>query len=95
MKQDEIKNCLMCGKGVAHNQQITFYRIKIEQLVLNLPAIRRQAGLEMMLGNPQIAAAMGYDEDIALPVTEKEGLVCLDCFIGNYPLACFFEKLVE
>lgn len=79
MKQDQIKPCLRCHKGVAHAGNITFFRVKVEQMVLNVGAIRRQSGLEMMLGSPALAFHMGPQEDLAQPFTSIEGLLCQDC----------------
>ncbi len=77
MKQPELKPCAVCGKGLAHGGQISFYKVKIEQMVIDLGAMRRQAGLEMMVGG--LAFHMGPQEDIAKPLQEKEVLLCMTC----------------
>ncbi len=94
MKQRDIKPCLLCGKGVMHSNQLTFYRLRVEHMVCNLPAIRRQAGLEMMMGgNALIANVMGPDEDMAKPVCEPETIVvCQECgMMKDTPVAVMLE----
>lgn len=58
-----------------------FYRLTVERFGVKLDAVRRQTGLEMMLGGAvRIAQAMGADEDMAQPVMEKLVLVvCESC----------------
>ena len=90
MKQSQITKCLTCGKGVMHNNQLVFYRVEIEYLLFDTQAIRRQHGLEQMLGNHVLAHVMGPDEDLAKTVNKCAGLVCLDCAI-HYPLAVIIE----
>ena len=80
MKQSKISNCLLCKKGVLHENNLMFYRISIETLIADLGAIQRAAGLEMMVGgDTALARIMGPDEDIAKTVTTMDGLVCLPC----------------
>jgi hypothetical protein len=95
MKQDEIKPCAVCGKGVMHDNSLTFYRVKLDYMIGNLPAIQRQAGLEMMFGgNATIAHAMGRNEDIAIPVFEESFLLCLSCAV-EHPVAYLTEIISE
>ena len=59
---------------------VHFYRVKIEQLVLNMATIRRQAGLEMMMGSAAaLAHALGPDEDLATSMAIRTVLICADC----------------
>ncbi len=81
MKQKQFTKCIGCGKGVAHAGDLGFYRVKVEHLILNPNVIRRQHGLEMMIG--PLASVMGPDEDMASVVsTPAEGLVCQSCALG-------------
>ncbi len=42
------------------------YKVTLQRMAVNLPAVERQHGLELMLGrNAALAAVMGPDEDIA------------------------------
>lgn len=85
MKQEEITACAVCRRGVAHDRNLTFYRVRVEYLVLNVQAIQRQHGLEQFFGGGQAAAriahVMGPGEDIAKGLSEDTGLVCFDCAV--------------
>lgn len=95
MKHRDLKPCCFCRKGVAHSQQILSTRLDVTRMGVNLPAIRRQTGLEMMLGNPMIAAVMGPDEDMLKPLGEPETLlVCDQCAMGR-SIAELWEKTAE
>ena len=52
------------GEGVAAQGPV-FYRVTVEQFALDMRAVERQRGLEMVLGNAAIAAVMRPDEDVA------------------------------
>jgi hypothetical protein len=59
-----------------------------------LDAVRRQAGLEMMLGgNATLANIMGPDEDIAKPITDKiDLLICETCAMKPELIAALAEQ---
>lgn len=96
MKQTDLQPCIGCGKGVMHSNQMTFYQVRLGYRVINLPAVQRQAGLEMMLGgHAAIAHAMGQDEDMALPLGEDhEVIVCMECAI-RHPLMVLSDHANE
>ena len=84
LKQREITTCACCGKGIGHNRSLNFYRITIESHVVNLPAVQRQTGLEMMLGSAAIAAVMGPDEPMSMIFDEtKPAVLCFDCALNK------------
>lgn len=87
MKREEFKNCALCDKGVAHDHQIMFYRIGFERFGLDPNAIRRQHGLEQMIGSPVIAHIMGLDEHLAVPIGDaKSMLICGNCMHERLPI---------
>lgn len=95
LKQREIENCIACSKGVGHGGHPVFMRVSLEMMVLQIGAIRRHSGLEQMLGGTKeaavIAAVMGSDEDMAVPVhAPVEVLVCQDCAMQT-PLLVLHE----
>lgn len=95
MKQREFSPCVVCNKGVAHEGNLCFYRLKIEHMVLNVGAINRQHGLEMMLGgHGAIAQAMGLDEDLARTASDCTVLVCADCACQDQVIAAIHEQAV-
>jgi len=95
LKRRDLKPCSLCGKGLAHSHSLNFYRVSIEMHVLNIPAIRRQAGLEMLIGNVTIANAMGLDENMTIELTRREpALLCFDCAVKS-GIVQLFEELPE
>lgn len=98
MKEIELRRhatCSMCRKKFGECGSPLFYRITLERFGIRLNAVRRQIGLEMMLGgHVAIAQAMGPDEDMAVPVMEKLVLVvCESCSTSLQP--CCVASLAE
>lgn len=95
MKQTDFKPCAGCGKGVMHNNVMIFYKINVANMAVNLDAVRRQHGLEMMMGSATIAHIMGPDEDMAQVVgTDHDGLVCLDCAMTK-PVVELLQNMIR
>jgi hypothetical protein len=97
VKKKDFKKCAICGKGVMHSGQIMFYKVSITMMGIDIGAVQRQHGLEMMMGNAAIAHVMGPDEDLAKPLGKPEtGLVCQDCATHhNSVLAAINEMISE
>lgn len=92
IKQREIKKCGMCGRGIMECGSQIFYAIEVKQCILDLRAIARQNGLELMLGgNAAIAAAMGPDEDLAKEMFKEEKWICFDCSLKSTMVAALAE----
>lgn len=65
-----------------HSRQITFTRVTIERYVVDVGAVQRQHGLEMMMGGAAfLAQTMGPNEDLAKEVGSKTLFVCDRCGI--------------
>ena len=84
MKEQELRRhavCSLCQKKVMATGLPLFYRVTVERFGIKLDAVRRQAGLEMMLGGSvALAQAMGTDEEMTMPMMEPVVLVvCEDC----------------
>ena len=76
MKRDEITACYLCGGPTAPS----FYQIRAQHYVYNPDAVRRSAGMEMMMGNAMLAHIMGPNEDLATLIeTTGPVNVCLQC----------------
>ncbi len=101
MKKKDFKNCALCGKGMMHDGNILFYRVKIERMGINLEAIQQTHGLETFFGGGQggavLAGVMGTDPEIAKPVTSDKALVCDTCACKKdiYCLAAFHERIAK
>jgi hypothetical protein len=97
LKRKEITNCELCGNGLAKNGQFVFYRVRVEQYVLDGNAINRRHGLETFFGGggagALLAQAMGDDEDLAKQMSDsKPRLVCQGCAIDS---AMALPRLLE
>lgn len=84
MKEKELRahaTCSLCRQKIGASGLPLFYRLTVERFGVKLDAVRRQAGLEMMLGgHVLIAQAMGPDEEMTMPMMEKLVLVvCESC----------------
>ena len=63
-----------------HCNPLMFYTVQITTEVVNTNAIKRQTGLEMMLGHAGLAAVMGPQEDLSEELSNTGKLwVCMDC----------------
>jgi hypothetical protein len=72
--------CSLCGLKIGHTHLPLFYRVTVERFGINMNAVRRQAGLEQMLGNVAIAQVMGLGEEMTKPLMDKITLsICEDC----------------
>lgn len=89
MKQSEMRPCVCCGRGIMHGGDIVAYRVTVEQHLVDVGAVQRQHGLEMMMGGGMggaaIAAVMGTNSDLTKMASSVSGLICQPCFMdwGN------------
>lgn len=76
----ELGNCRICGKPpICQGKLPIFYKITISRHGIDAYAVRRRAGLGMMLTEP-LARAMGTDEDLAVElVAPATGFVHEEC----------------
>lgn len=81
MKAGDIQKCALCGRGVMHNGVPLFWRVTCQRMGIDVAAVQRAAGLEMMLGgHVALARIMGPNEDIATPIgDERTIVVCESC----------------
>jgi hypothetical protein len=84
MKEQELREhttCSLCRQKIGATGIPLFYRVTVERFGVKLDAVRRQAGLEMMLGgHVRIAQAMGPDEEMTMPMMDPLVLVvCETC----------------
>ena len=97
MKEEELRKyavCGLCRKKIGEASFPTFYRVTLERFMLDPSAIYRQTGFAMMLGgNALLAQVMGRDEEMAVPIMDKESFtVCEDCSISkNYCVGAMAE----
>jgi len=85
MKEKELRDhakCSRCGKGIGHTGLPFFWTVRAVRYGIDAGALRRQAGLEMMLGSPALAQVMGPDEDMAQPVMDRSITLCEECALS-------------
>jgi len=97
MKLEELaKKCAICGRGVAHDGALTFWRLTFERFVLLRSAIQREHGLELMVSSPAIARVLSPNEDLARRAGgEHCVLICDHCSIHGGPLAVLAERISD
>lgn len=92
IKRSDIKPCAKCGKGVMHTGLPLFWRVTIERYGIDVKAVQRTVGLEMMLGSVALANVMGTNETLAKPVMDDVILIlCENCAMEDYPIAALAE----
>lgn len=96
MKEKELRKCAtcaMCGRKIGAATLPIFRRVRIECHGINLDAVKRQMGLAMLMGgNGGLAAAMGPDEEMTMPLMEPATItVCHDCDMVAIPVARLAE----
>jgi hypothetical protein len=84
IKQRELQRCALCDKGVGHGNYPLFWRLRIERFAVDVASVRRQHGLELMLGSPALARVMGPDADLAKAIYgPHQVLVCESCVLTH------------
>lgn len=86
LKRRDVRQCICCDRGVAHDNQLTFYQVKIASCALLPREIQRMHALENFLGGGRagaaLADAMGPDEDLAKILGEHTVWICQECGLG-------------
>lgn len=88
--RSDIQPCARCGRGIAHAGPV-FYRVAVEQMVIDAVAVQREAGLEAMVGNAAIAAALSPNADFAHVFRHREVLLCGACGIDPTVIAVLLD----
>jgi len=95
MKEAELRKhstCSLCRKPIGHTGLALFWRVTVERFGVDLRAVKRQDGLAAYMGSSALAAAMGTDEDMAVPVMDPVTLTaCEVCAMGSVNLAIATE----
>jgi len=100
MREKELREaaqCVNCGEKIGHAAIPIFHRVKVQTYGLDGAAVRRQAGLEMMLGGAvEIAQVMGPDDDLAKSIGQAvEFTICFDCWLKRLPIAELTERKIS
>ena len=92
MKERELRECAtcaVCGQLIGKASLPVFWRVSMEYHGVNVEAVQRQTGLAMMMGgNGALAAVMGPDDEITMPLMEPGAItVCHDCGMQGVTVA--------
>lgn len=95
MKEEEIRkaaDCYLCGNKIGKTG--IFYKVKIEEYLIDIAACNRQQGLTMMLGgSAALASVMGPNEDLANKTKEKTIYLCGIC--GNENVGVHINSILN
>jgi hypothetical protein len=85
ISREDIKPCPMCGKSVMHTGLPLVWKITMHRLGLDVRALRREQGLEMMMGgSAPLARAFSpnneFGKEIEKPITV---MVCEPCALDQ------------
>jgi len=97
MKERELAKhqvCSKCQGSIFQSGVPMFFRVTLEQFVLRVDQIKRQAGLAAFLGSGAVAQIMGPDEDMAELFYKAITLtICHRCSLEMEP--CSVQRLYE
>lgn len=76
MKLSDLKPCAICGGKIAP----LFYRVTIEQMMIDAAAANQVIGLNTVFGGAlRLAEAMAPNDDVTLKLQENTVILCGDC----------------
>lgn len=100
IRRHDLEKCLLCGKGVMHNQDMRLHRLSLETFQIDLRAIQQTAGLEMHFGGggagAMMANVMGADPDLATSTAPAQSfLVCDTCYRRENITLAVLRRLLD
>jgi hypothetical protein len=84
--RQDIRPCAVCGKGLMHDNPLgLFWRVTAERMAIDQPAVRREHGLEQMMGgHVGLAAALSPERSFANQVAAPRAmLICEPCVLNR------------
>jgi len=94
MKENELRKhsvCSRCGKKIGHTGLPLFWTVSATRYGIDFSALKRSAGLAMMLGSAELAEVMGPNEDMAEQVQQVDITLCEECAFPIIELIEFCE----
>lgn len=77
VKRQDIRPCEYCGDKLRTPH---FYTLELKSCILDMRAVQRQAGMEMIMGgNPELADILGTQEPLARVATSSKYTICGNC----------------
>lgn len=95
IRRTDLQRCALCRNGVGHSP--LFYRLTIEEFVLDPQGIQRAAGLEAFFGGGRagatLAHVMGDDPALAIRMfVPLQVLLCQDCAVTHATVPRILER---
>lgn len=76
MKLSELKLCAVCGGPIG----MLFYRVTVDQMMINANAANRVLGLNTMFGGSALRLAETFvDDDVTMELQKNTTILCADC----------------
>lgn len=89
MKLSELTPCAACGDKIAP----LFYRVTVEQIMINATAANQVIGLNTMFGGRlRLAETMAPNDDVTMTLQTKSVLVCQECFMDFEAQLVLFDE---
>lgn len=101
MKEKELREravCANCGTKICTGGRLpVFHVVTVQTYGVDLNAVKRQAGMEMMMGGHVVLAqVMGSDEDMAEEIGKaSEFTICTDCWGESLLIAGLAENSIK
>lgn len=76
MKLSELELCTVCGGPIG----MLFYRVTVDQIMINAKAANRVLGLNAMFGGSALRLAEAFiDDDVTMELQKNTTILCVDC----------------
>ena len=81
----ELRPCDHCKQPLTGKpgdvRHLDFYRVRVEQAIVNVGAVRQFAGLALQLGSEALADVFAPERHAAKVLPGRELLLCFDCWV--------------
>lgn len=72
----EMRTCDVCGGPIG----MLFYRVTVDQMMINANAVNRVLGLNTMFGGSALRLAEVFvDDDVTMELQKNTTILCADC----------------
>ena len=90
MKVTELSDCIVCGGPLSP----VFYRVTVQQEIIDAPAMRQVAGLAVLFnGNMALATAFAPSDNISTTLQTEAANMCQDCYLISGVAAVLFDEM--
>lgn len=90
MKVTELNDCIVCGGPLSP----VFYRVIVQQEIIDATAMRQIAGLAVLFnGNLAAATAFAPSDNISTTLQTESANMCQDCYLNSNAAAILFDEM--